>query len=63
MNHERTHYGLTREEFAAKNSKHPSCYDSRLRPLCGNGSFHAKLTRNKTDVSCPVCKFRLNKGA
>lgn len=59
MKKETTHYGLTREEFASKAGKHPSCFDNRLRPVCGNGSFHAKLTRNKNEVTCDACKARI----
>lgn len=60
MKKETTHYGLTREEFASKAGKHPSCFDDRLRPVCGNGSFHAKLTRNKDEVTCAACKAKMN---
>ncbi len=54
------HYGLTREEFASKAGKHPSCFANRLRAMCGNGNFHAITTRDKTAVDCPVCRDRLN---
>lgn len=57
MNH--MHYGLTREEYASKQGKHPSCYDNRLKPLCGNGNYHADVTRDKSKVGCPVCQQKL----
>lgn len=50
-----THYGLTREEFASRAGKHPSCFEDRLRPLCGNGSYHAKCVRDTAAVDCPAC--------
>lgn len=53
------HYGLTREEFASKLGKHPSCFDDRLRPTCSNGSFHAAVTRDKEKVTCPECLKRI----
>lgn len=52
-----THYGLTREEFASRAGKHSSCFENRLRPLCGNGSFHASMTRRETHVNCEACKL------
>lgn len=50
-----THYGLTRDEFARIAGKHPSCFENRLRALCGNGDFHAKTTRDKQLVDCAAC--------
>lgn len=55
------HYGLTREEFASRAGKHASCFENRLRPLCGNGDFHAVTTREKQWVNCPVCLEKLQK--
>jgi len=55
-----THYGLTREEYAQKCGKHPSCFDAnKPYPLCGNGSFHAKTTRAARLVDCPACLERM----
>lgn len=54
-----THYGQSRQEYASKIGKHPSCFEERLYPLCGNGSYHAKTTRVKSEVDCPVCLERL----
>ncbi len=54
-----THYGMTREEYAAKAGKHYSCFDNRERPLCANGSYHAKTTRVIAKVDCPVCLAKL----
>jgi hypothetical protein len=53
------HYGMTREEFASKLGKHPSCFENFLRPLCNNGSYHAYTTRDKALVNCPECLKRL----
>lgn len=50
------HYGVTREEHASNQGKHPSCYPHRLRAACGNGDYHAEVTRDTTKVTCPVCK-------
>jgi hypothetical protein len=55
-----THYGLTREEYASRVGKHPSCFEDRRRPLCGNGSYHAACTPHKGRVSCPACLKLLN---
>lgn len=54
-----THYGLTRDEFASRVGKHRSCFEDRLRPLCSNGSYHAKCVRDKALVDCPVCRDKL----
>lgn len=54
-----THYGLTREEYASKCGKHISCFERREYALCGNGSYHAKTTRDKSKVDCPACLARL----
>jgi hypothetical protein len=55
-----THYGLTREEFASQQGKHPSCFENRLRAVCGNGSYHAKCVRDKSKVDCAACLKRIN---
>lgn len=55
MTPERTHYGLTREEFASQAGKHPSCFENRLRPMCSNGSYHAKCVRDIKQVDCEIC--------
>ena len=55
-----THYGLTREEFASKCGKHPSCFENRSRAACGNGSYHAATTRNIKAVDCPACLKLIN---
>lgn len=54
-----THYGETREEKAYRLKTHPSCWDHRDTPLCGNGSYHAKTTRNAKQVDCPACLERM----
>lgn len=59
MNKETTHYGLTRDELASRRAVHRSTLDNRNTPACGNGSFHAKLTRNKNEVTCDACKARM----
>lgn len=56
---EYSHYGLTREEYASKQGKHPSCFDNRLKAACSNGSYHAKVTRDKSNVDCPECLKRI----
>lgn len=56
-----THYGLTRDEFASRAGKHPSCFEDRLRPLCGNGSYHAKATRKESEVDCEACLAKMGK--
>jgi hypothetical protein len=53
------HYGLTREEYASKQGKHPSCFENRLKALCNNGDYHAYTTRDISKVDCPVCLERL----
>lgn len=58
------HYGLTLEEFAARAQKHTSCFDANApRPICGNGSYHAMVTRSTGAVTCPECLKRMPKGA
>lgn len=56
---ETVHYGLTRDELANRRAVHPSTLDNRNTPACGNGSYHAKLTRNKNEVTCDACKARI----
>lgn len=56
-----THYGLTREEFASRAGKHPSCFEKRLRPLCGNGSYHAKCVTDTQQVDCEACLAKKEK--
>jgi hypothetical protein len=50
-----THYGLTRDELARRRGVHPSILDDRTTPICGNGSFHAKCTKDAAAVTCPAC--------
>lgn len=52
---ETMHYAETREEFASRIGKHYSCFENRDRARCGNGSYHAKTTRDKSKVDCPKC--------
>jgi hypothetical protein len=47
------HYGMTEKEAQAAAGSNGS-FDGP-RPLCGNGNFHAKVTREKADVTCPFC--------
>lgn len=54
--HELTHYGLTREELAAARAVHPSTLDARLTPVCGNGNYHALVSRLDSRVDCPICR-------
>lgn len=56
-----THYGLTRDEFARRRGKHPSCFAFRLRPLCSNGSYHAKCVQDAKQVDCLVCLIQMEK--
>jgi hypothetical protein len=53
---ELTHYGLNREELASRRGVHPSTLDKRLTPACGNGSFHALVSRVDSKVDCPACR-------
>lgn len=53
------HYGMTRQEVARKAGKHESCFENRLRALCGNGSYHAQTTRDAAAVTCPQCLKQL----
>lgn len=59
MKQELTHYRLTRQELASNRGVHVSTLDNRDTPACGNGSYHAKLTRNKNMVTCDACKARI----
>lgn len=52
------HYGETREEKASRLGTHPSCWEHRDTPLCGNGSYHAATTRNLAKVTCGECLKR-----
>lgn len=54
--HELTHYGMTRDELASKRGVHPSTLDNRLTPACGNGSYHALVSRVDSKVDCPACR-------
>lgn len=56
-----THYAETREQLAARSGRHPSCYENRATPLCGNGSYHAKLSRFASLVDCAECLKRLGR--
>jgi hypothetical protein len=52
---EATHYGVTRDELARRRGVHPSTLDDRTTAICGNGSFHAKCTKDAAAVTCPAC--------
>lgn len=54
------HYGLTRQEYASRRGKHVSCFDNKHYALCGNGSFHALMTRDESQVDCEPCRKLLN---
>jgi hypothetical protein len=56
MKNELTHYGLNREELASRRGVHPSTLDARLTPACGNGSYHALVSRIDSKVDCPKCR-------
>lgn len=57
--HELTHYGLNREELASARGVHPSTLDNRLTPACGDGSYHALVSRIDSKVDCPACRERV----
>jgi hypothetical protein len=59
MKKEFTHYGLTRDELASARGVHPSTLDNRLTPACGNGSFHARVSRLDSAVDCPICRAKV----
>lgn len=52
------HYGMTQDEARAKYKSNGDF--SGPRPLCGNGSFHCPVTRDKTQVTCEACQARLD---
>lgn len=54
--HELTHYGLNRDELASRRGVHPSTLDNRLSPACGNGSYHALVSRVDSKIDCPACR-------
>lgn len=56
---ERRHYGETRDERASRRGIHPSCLENRDTPLCGNGSYWAATTRDKSKVDCEACLKRM----
>lgn len=58
---EAVHY---RETQAEKRARLHTSGDFEEGALCGNGSYHAKLTRVVRDVTCPMCnaKLRLDHG-
>lgn len=58
---EQVHYGETREEFASRVGKHPSCFEDIPRAFCGNGSYHAKTTRDVAKVTCISCLNKIDK--
>lgn len=31
----------------------------KMEPLCRNGSYHIKVTRDKSQVTCKACRKRL----
>lgn len=52
------HYGMTQDEARAK---YRSTGDfAGPRPLCGNGSYHCTVTRDKSKVTCAACQSRLD---
>ena len=52
------HYGMTQDEMRAK-TKSNGCFEGPM-PLCGNGSFHCTVTRDKAKVTCEPCRKKLN---
>jgi hypothetical protein len=54
-----THYGETRDEKARRLGTHPTCWEYRDTPLCGNGSYHAKTARRVKLVDCAACLEKL----
>lgn len=58
MHQEYTHWKLTKQELADLYGKHKSCF-SKDQALCGNGNYHAKLTKLSKDVDCPKCLEKL----
>lgn len=51
------HFGLTEQQMRAKYQSTGSF--GGPRPLCGNGSFHCKVTDKAFEVTCTVCQDRL----
>lgn len=56
---EKTHYYYTPKEMEAMTGKGPGTHDNDFA-ACGNGSFHFKRTRNKSDVTCEKCRAKLS---
>ena len=52
-----THYGMAQGEARAK-AKSNGDFEGPL-PICGNGSYHCTVTRDKSKVTCPACQARL----
>lgn len=53
------HWGETPQERAARRQIHVSCLENRDFAICGNGNYHALLTRNKAIVNCEACLKKL----
>jgi hypothetical protein len=52
-----THYGLTEAEMRAKTGSNGS-FEGPM-PVCGNGSYHVTVTREKAHVNCAACLSKL----
>ena len=51
------HFGLTQAEARSRYASSGN-FEGPL-PICGNGNYHCKVTRMKTQVTCEACKARL----
>lgn len=52
------HYGLTEDEMRSKSGSNGNFHGPM--PICGNGSWHAHVTRNSINVTCVKCKELLD---
>lgn len=58
---ELVHYAETSREKASRLGKHPSCFSGHTGALCGNGNYHAVVTKDKSKITCEKCLEKLNK--
>lgn len=54
---ETVHYGMTQDEARARYASTGN-FEGPL-PICGNGSFHVKTSRDRAEVTCPACLSKL----
>lgn len=54
------HYAMTYEEVRATGRfTDKEDFDNHPNPICRNGSFYALETRDKSEVTCPLCRAKM----